>query len=146
MNAGGPVPELADLVGDWRIARRIDDRRTGQIVTGDGAARLSDAGGGRFAWCERLLLDWPGQAPLEARRRDLWQATPSGFDVAFGDGRPFHSVTLGHPICDAVHDCPPDFYRVRYDFSRWPMWRVTWRVVGPRKDYLMRSDYAAPAK
>jgi len=41
----------------------------------------------------------------------------------------------------AEHDCPPDHYRVRYDFRSWPRWQADWRVRGPRKDYTLGSAY-----
>ena len=64
----------------------------------------------------------------------IWRDGPGGIDVAFGDGRPFHRVGPGAQAV-AAHDCPPDDYRLRYDFGAWPLWSVRWRVTGPRKDY-----------
>ena len=40
-----------------------------------------------------------------------------------------------------AHDCPPDSYRVRYDFRAWPRWQAEWRVTGPRKDYGIVSRF-----
>jgi hypothetical protein len=62
--------------------------------------------------------------------------------VLFADGRPFHAFDPGAARPEAAHDCPPDLYRVRYDFSDWPDWQAAWEVRGPRKDYRMVSRYA----
>ena len=59
--------------------------------------------------------------------------------VDYADGRPFHEFDPARPR--AAHWCDPDDYRVRYDFTRWPLWRAEWEVRGPRKDYLMMTDY-----
>jgi hypothetical protein len=78
-----------------------------------------------------VLLD--GRA-FEAARDTLWQDEGEAIAVLFPDGRPFHRIAQGD-IVIAHHDCPPDDYRLRYDFRRWPLWSVRWRVRGPRKDY-----------
>ena len=80
---------------------------------------------------------------MEARRVYLWRdAEPGAVAVTFDDGRPFHQFDLTGG--EARHACPPDTYRVRYDFSEWPVWTARWRVTGPRKDYLMTSRYRRP--
>ena len=133
---------LEALEGRWRLSRVIRNadgsEATLEGVTvfrreGDGAR----AGGGGLA-------DASGRgAPLRATRRYLWAAgRRRGLEVRFEDGRPFHTVPLGVARPEAAHDCAPDVYRVAYDFADWPRWRAVWRVTGPRKDYVMTSDYA----
>ncbi|MCE8467683.1 DUF6314 family protein, partial [Rhodovulum sulfidophilum] len=56
------------------------------------------------------------------------------------DGRFFHLIAPGARP-EARHDCAPDLYRVRYDFSAWPCWSSFWEVRGPRKNYAMESSY-----
>ena len=52
-----------------------------------------------------------------AERTYLWSApTPGQIALQFADQREFHSFALG-PNPAAVHDCPPDTYRVAYDFT-----------------------------
>jgi hypothetical protein len=65
--------------------------------------------------------------------------------VLFADGRFFHRFDAEDPAPAAAHDCPPDLYRVRYDFRPWPRWQAEWRVTGPRKDYAMVSRYRPAA-
>ena len=125
---------LADLIGRWRLLRTIahDDGLQGRAegeavwrVEGDGAVQE-----------ETGLLHLPGVAPMRFDRRYHWSDT---LDVRFPDGRPFHRVPPDGGT--AEHWCDPDRYAVRYDFARFPDWRATWRVDGPRKGYLMVTDY-----
>jgi hypothetical protein len=59
--------------------------------------------------------------------------------VFFEDGRPFHRIGPGR-LRDR-HDCPPDTYDVTYVFSENGAFSTTWRVIGPRKDLMIRSHY-----
>jgi len=135
------MPELEDFTGAWRLSRVIEDARAGQIVHLEGRALFTPDEAGLV--CEESgKLQLPGQAPLQATRRFLWRRAEGGIAVHFEDGRFFHLIGPGlNP--EAMHDCPPDLYRVAYDFSRWPDWSTRWRVEGPRKDYAMRSTYSA---
>jgi len=132
-------PQLPDFAGRWRIGRRIEDRAGGNAARFDGQGVFTPDGGG-LDYAETGILHSGGRR-LTATRSDLWRPDPGGIAVLFADGRPFHVIGPG-PVPDAVHDCPPDLYRVRYDFSVWPVWTATWQVTGPRKDYILRSRYA----
>ena len=83
------------------------------------------------------VLEQGGQR-FAARRETLWRAGPEGIAVAFPDGTPFHRIEAG----PAIHDCPPDTYRLAYDWSGRGFWSVRWRVTGPRKDYRAITRYA----
>ncbi len=127
---------LASFQGRWTLTRHIDDRRAGVPATLHGMAEfVPDGTGLTLTETGRLR---PGEGPsFEARRSYLWR---EGITVLFDDGRPFHTFDPSAP--EAVHDCPPDTYRVLYDFTAWPLWTATWHVTGPRKDYTMVSTYA----
>ncbi len=133
------MPDLEDFQGAWRIDRRIEDARAGTIAHFDGTACFNADGAG-------LILDESGtlslteQRPILASRRYLWQAGPDGIAVHFADGRFFHDIGRGIAP-KARHDCPPDIYEVIYDFAMWPEWHATWRVRGPRKNYVIHSRY-----
>jgi hypothetical protein len=129
---------LAAFAGRWRVAREIADARgpDGQFA---GAAVFAPAPGG-LAYHETGTLTLGGQR-FEAARRYLWtEPAPGELLVLFPDGRPFHALTLA-PRATAAHDCPPDDYRLAFDFTGWPVWQVTHRVTGPRKDYRMHTVY-----
>nr|WP_216366835.1 DUF6314 family protein [Halovulum dunhuangense] len=126
-----------DFAGDWRLSRRIDDRRAGTAATFEGRAVFAPDGDG-LAYVETGTLHLPGQPPLEGSRRYQWRP---GIHVHFEDGRFFHAIPPQDLRPEASHDCAPDLYHVSYDFSDWPVWRAEWRVQGPRKDYTLVSDY-----
>ena len=124
---------LTDLIGRWRLVRTIthDD---GLVGRAEGEAAWRETGEGAVQE-ESGLLHLPGVVPLKFERSYHWR----GLEVSFPDGRPFHAVPADGGV--AEHWCDPDRYAVRYDFSRFPDWRASWRVDGPRKGYLMVTDY-----
>ncbi len=139
------MPALSDFAGTWQLTRRILDRRAGVEGHFAGTASLLRDGAG-LAYAETGLLTLGSAPPLTAERRYRWAEEAGGrIAVAFADGRPFHSFApdagtpAGTPT--ATHHCPPDDYRVSYDFTRWPDWTAQWEVQGPRKDYRMESRY-----
>ncbi|MFC6687923.1 DUF6314 family protein [Jhaorihella thermophila] len=140
------VPEgIEDFAGHWRIKRRIDDLRAGQVIRGQGTATFVAVGARRLTCDEALTLELTGQKPLQGQRRYLWEGDEGAINVLFDDGRFFHRIALGALRSEDLHDCPPDLYAGDYDFSNWPLWRARWRVRGPRKDYVMVTDYRRAA-
>lgn len=139
-NAEGPRA-LSDFAGRWTVERRIADARAGTTHRLSGLVEFVPDERG-LSVEERGLLRIGDAKPLETLRRYHWRfGGPGRIAVHFDDGRPFHSFTLA-TRAEAGHDCPPDRYRVAYDFSRWPRWRAVWTVTGPRKEYVSTSDYA----
>ena len=135
--------ELSAFAGNWRIERTVEDFRAGRTGRLTGAARFDPLPDG-LAYLETGTLSFPGTAPMQASRRYLWRDGGAGtIDVFFDDGRFFHRFDAEAPAPAATHDCPPDHYRVRYDFRLWPRWEAEWRVTGPRKDYAMVTSYTA---
>jgi hypothetical protein len=140
--AGGMtgLASLAALEGRWHLARRIVNA-DGSEAALEGTTVFRRAGL-RLIQEEEGWLRLPGGgAALRATRRYLWTVDKARLDVFFEDNRPFHSVPLGVDRPEAAHFCDPDRYAVAYDFTGWPLWRSVWRVEGPRKDYVMTSDY-----
>ena len=87
-----------------------------------------------------LTPDGKGAA-MKATRRYIWSVDGGRVDVAFGDMRPFHSVLLGVASHETTYLCPPDRYGVSYDFKSFPVWSTEWRVDGPRKAYVMTTEF-----
>jgi hypothetical protein len=131
---------LTDFLGRWRLDRTIEtfDESPSGVLSGEAVLRdLMDHV--IYEETGRLTLDF-GQN-LETERRYQWLQGKAGrIDVKFADGRCFHTISLTRDG-EATHDCPPDLYKVRYDFGAWPYWSSEWRVTGPRKDYRMLSHY-----
>jgi len=137
---------LEAFAGDWEVERDIEDMRDGRTGRFTGRARFAPVPAG-LAYHEAGRLRLGDGPEMTATRDYLWRDGGAGaIEVLFGDGRLFHRFLPDAPDPGAEHACPPDSYRVRYDFSRWPRWRAEWRVSGPRKDYAMLSRFhrAAP--
>ena len=141
-----PMPEdtptartLADFEGRWQLRRRIRDFGPGPDGTFVGEARLTPGGPGlRYEETGLLTL---GGARVEGRQSYLWHQAGEEISVSFPDGRFFHRIGPG-PAPGALHLCDPDTYRGAYDFRDWPVWTLTWRVTGPRKDYESVTTYS----
>ncbi|MEM9795281.1 MAG: DUF6314 family protein [Pseudomonadota bacterium] len=132
-----PAERLAALAGRWRVLRVLR-HADGSTVRFEGTADwVPDGTLLRSVEQGRLVQD---DRAFDAKRVTLWRAGPDGIDVLFEDGRPFHRIGKGaRPR--AEHDCPPDTYRLGYDFTTWPRWSVRWTVHGPRKSYRALTRY-----
>ncbi|RME14657.1 MAG: trigger factor [Alphaproteobacteria bacterium] len=134
------MPHLFEFEGRWRIARRIEDHWMGRTGLFEGVARFHPDGAG-LVLDEVGELRLPQEVPMVARRRYLWREEGDALAVLYEDGSPFHRIAHGAPVVQAWHGCDPDDYEVTYNFTRWPAWRMVWRVRGPRKDYTSISDF-----
>ena len=133
---------LQAFAGTWEVERNIEDVRAGRTGHFAGRARFTPAAAG-LAYNEVGTLTLEGAAPMQASRRYCWRDGGAGtIEVWFEDGRFFHRFCADEPEPAAAHDCPPDHYRVRYDFARWPRWQAEWHVRGPRKDYGILSRFS----
>ena len=130
---------LMDFEGTWAIDRVIEDRLggSGRFV---GQARFAPDGAG-LRYHEDGVLTLGTGASMRAERSYVWRQDGPRSVVTFDDHRPFHSFDpMGSGAGDR-HHCDPDIYDVIYDFDAWPKWSSVWTVIGPRKDYVMRSDF-----
>lgn len=134
------MPQLSDFTGKWSVSRQVHDTLSGGVTQFHGMAEfaLQDAG---LHYSESGQIVVPGRAPMKAERRYFWEQDGDDIHVAFDDGRPFHSFSCLTNMVEAAHWCPPDQYDVSYDFRDWPRWSSTWRVKGPRKDYVMVTQF-----
>jgi hypothetical protein len=128
-----------DFVGHWRIERKIQDGLAGQNAVFIGTASISITDED-WVYAETGTLKLSGTRPMTAERRYIWRPDATGIDIFFSDNRFFHRLELAQPQ-QSKHWCDPDQYNVTYDLTHWPNWQATWRVVGPRKDYVMKSEY-----
>ena len=62
--------------------------------------------------------------------------------MRFADGRPFHDLDLTSGRHVADHPCSADLYRGEFTVRDADHWRTVWRVGGPAKDLVLRTDYA----
>ena len=129
---------LEELEGRWQVSRVIADARAGLEGRFEGEAVWTpDADG--LVQEERGVLRYGEAAPMQATRRYLWREAAGALNVFFEDGRAFHTVpTTGE---EALHDCPPDSYRVRYTFENAMQFSTRWHVAGPRKDVVLTTEF-----
>jgi hypothetical protein len=129
----GPLEPEA-LVGAWRLARTIEDRRLQEDSTLAGVLQLTAEQPGRIRWQERGTWHRP-DGDVEVSR-GLWlELTDHGWWVRFEDGGDFHPWSPGEPV---VHLCAPDTYRGQVRGTP-ECWSVVWEVDGPAKDYTMTT-------
>ncbi|WP_224815210.1 DUF6314 family protein [Hasllibacter sp. MH4015] len=129
---------LSDLEGRWRVNRVIEDERAGLTGRFEGVSVWTPERDGLLQ-SEDGILTYGGAAPMKATRRYHWAEIDGALHVFFDDGRPFHVVPQDG--AEAVHDCPPDIYRVTYRF-RGAGFDTCWRVTGPRKNMVLTSTFA----
>ncbi|MBB4716412.1 hypothetical protein BJ965_006294 [Streptomyces luteogriseus] len=140
-----PVPDvLAYLAGRWRVSRSVRDLAGGAEGEFTGVTEFRGDGEepGGLLHHESGTFVWQGVArPAERTLRFL--PGPGGTaDVRFADGRPFHDLDLRSGRHVADHPCSADLYRGEFTVRDADHWRTVWRVGGPAKDLVLRTDYA----
>ena len=116
--------EPGGLIGEWRLQRRVADRRLSSYGWVDGFLTIEEYGDG-LAWREHGTLTIAGRSHAFTRAyriEDGW--------VLFDDGRPFHPWTPGQHV---THLCGEDTYRGLIDVTADRI-RTLWDVRGPAKD------------
>ena len=130
----------ADFEGSWQISRQITDFRIVESGTLEGEVTFTPHAQG-LLYTERGTLRFAGGAPMAAERSYIWSFTDTDVFVAYADGAPFHSFPMTGGPEATPHLCGEDMYRGTYSFVRFPDWKVTWSVKGPRKDYRSVTTY-----
>ncbi|MEO7054717.1 MAG: DUF6314 family protein [Rhizomicrobium sp.] len=129
------------LSGQWRIARRIDDRRLGIVGRLTGRVTFTPSPGG-------LIQDEDGDLAFGAyrgparRRYQLVMDHSSAGEIRHADGSLFHALDLTSGRAEILHRCGDDMYRGRYRVLRDDRFAVTWHVTGPRKNYRLSTIHA----
>ncbi len=136
----GVLDLMVFLRGVWRLTRILEDRRAGQRGRLDGRAVFAPAGAG-LVYREHGVLRLGGfTGPAERVYRYRFPG-PGRAEVAFEDGRPFHDLDLSHGRWSVVHRCRDDLYRGSFEVEGRDRWTAVWRVLGPRKDQVLRGRY-----
>ena len=117
------------LLGDWRLTRRLADRRTGLSGVVRGQLTLRSEAGGHISWVEQGTLLWNGSRLPVSRSYRLLRAE-EGWWLYFPDGRSFHAWTPGQWV---HHPCREDSYRGLITITGPDRWRTIWEVDGPDK-------------
>ena len=128
----------AFLTGTWRIARTVEDARSGQDGGFEGTAVFAPLPDGGLLLTESGTMRLGGYSgPAEQTYRYAFPEGPGRAQVFRHDGMPFHELDLTTGSADAVHLCGADLYRGSFRVERHDEWVVEWSVNGPRKDYHM---------
>ncbi|MFS4439020.1 DUF6314 family protein [Paracoccaceae bacterium GXU_MW_L88] len=122
--------------GSWHLAREVS---TGARFEGEAVITETPFGA---IYREDGMLAMDGQTPIRATRHLRWHREEDAIAVYFEDGRFFHRFNPDADAPEARHLCDPDIYDVVYCFAKWPSWKSTWTVQGPRKSYTMISRYS----
>lgn len=131
-----------DFLGTWRLNRQISDRYAGHAGRFRGLAQFSLLESDGLTYDETGSMQLGDGPQMTATRRYLWLFDTDGVAVHFSDGKAFYRFTPSGMGQGTDHPCGDDYYKVQYDFTRWPDWTATWTVTGPRKDYTSVSRYA----
>jgi Family of unknown function (DUF6314) len=119
-----------ELVGEWRLARRVHDRRLGVFGTMTGTLVLERAAAG-VRWREHGRFVFGAHA-YDSSRELLLQPDGGAWSVRFADGREFHPWQPGVMV---THPCRADVYRGIVDVdATGTRLRTLWDVTGPAKD------------
>ncbi|MFF7736892.1 DUF6314 family protein [Streptomyces sp. NPDC007984] len=140
-----PVPDaLAYLAGRWRVSRSVRDLASGAEgeFTGTTEFREDAEAPGGLLHHESGTFVWQGVARPAERTLTFLRGPGGTAQVLFADGRPFHDLDLTSGRHVADHPCSADLYRGEFTVHDPGHWRTVWRVAGPAKDLVLRTDYA----
>ncbi|ODT84127.1 MAG: hypothetical protein ABS76_01075 [Pelagibacterium sp. SCN 64-44] len=136
---------IAALTGEWRIARSV----SGQAAM-TGLATFTPARGGDLHYREHGQMVLAGGQSYDFTRSYFYRFGAGWMEVLFDEMPPrlFHRVELTRDGASIVgegwHNCQPDTYASRYRFDLPDAFSIAHRVDGPRKSYLIASEFVRP--
>jgi hypothetical protein len=130
-------------VRNWRLQRAIIDHNSGTVSNYSAEAELCRTESG-FLYEESGELEHNNQI-FEMKRQYLYlKGGPHPLEqirVCFADGRPFYTIDCGKlPDLRFHHLCDPDSYSGEMKIGS-SVWQTYWKVVGPKKDLEIQSNY-----
>ncbi|MCS5485939.1 DUF6314 family protein [Curtobacterium flaccumfaciens pv. beticola] len=124
-----------DLLGDWDLARTVDDRAAGVRGTVTGRTTLTLTGPDAVRWDESGVMRFGGRETPVSRTLLVRRGADAHWTVHFADGRVFHDWVWGAVV---EHACAPDDYTGVLGGVA-DRWTVRWEARGPAKDYRLDS-------
>jgi len=128
------------LAGRWHLQRKTVDKAAGQTFHLDGICTFETDGEALLQRETGVLVLGNGQS-FPAEQKYIWWFNIKQISLEFSDKRPFLTLAPPFTLCDSMHLCGEDTYVAQFDFRGRAHWSSTWHVTGPRKDYVMSSDY-----
>ncbi len=126
--------------GGWKFFRKISDHKTGIEATVNGTVVFS---GNRqiLNYAEIGSMEYGGYKG-QARQNYLYQFTsPATARVLFKTNRLFHELDLSTGQSEVGHLCQQDRYDGHYRLRDAANWSLDWKIVGPRKNCFISTDY-----
>jgi hypothetical protein len=147
--AGAAAPPLPDLLsylrGEWQVARRLTDHRSGTSgefagtasfhALGSTASFRAPDGTAGLAYREGGELRFGDHVGPASRELIYLAAEEGGLDVRFSDGREFYRLELSGGRWTAGHPCGADHYQVTGELLGPDRYAERWQVTGPAKNY-----------
>ncbi len=138
--SGPPLPDLLSyLRGDWQVARRLTDHRSGTAGEFTGTASFRALGRAGLAYREEGELRFGGHLGPASRDLIYLAAADGALDVRFGDGRAFYRLEASGGRWTAGHPCGLDHYQVTGELLGAGRYAEHWQVTGPAKNYEIDS-------
>ena len=132
--------------GTWKVSRTLNAK---PFLEGDAVFRPVP-GTDLVHYREEGSVHHPNGFSGSAFREYYFAMHPGGFRIFFDrEGRKeFNTVTL-KPVGGCIqgngtHECGRDIYRSQYLFEDGKSWQWINRVKGPKKDYVLHSEFRRP--
>ncbi|KGI81433.1 hypothetical protein IL38_10810 [Actinopolyspora erythraea] len=143
MSGSGRYPVLdleAFLVGSWSLRRAILSTEYERLGEFTGTAWFTPSGG-VLTYQEQGTLRFGGYQGTAFRRLRYHVTAPGRAEVYFDYGDFFHDLDLREGRCETNHPCRDDLYRGEFDVLDVDTWWQCWRVSGPTKNHLLRTEF-----
>jgi hypothetical protein len=125
------------LEGIWSFTRLI--RGHGKM---DGTGTFIRKDASTLLYSETGQLKLEDGPVFESYRNYIYELKDKKITVLFEDGRFFHELDFDTDVdARGVHECGLDLYRAAYRFRDAHNFRLEWAVIGPKKDYTIRTDF-----
>ncbi len=131
------------LPGSWTQTRNIVP---GGRYEGTAIFTRTDQDTLYYTECGIVTLD-TGHIIDKAQRSYIFKCVGDQISVLFDEKTPrlFHELTLDDAgKATAIHECSDDIYNSSYHFIEPGRFTITHTVTGPRKNYVMTTQYSRP--
>ncbi len=132
---------MTEFTGSWRLRRLVWDGRGDRFLRGEGTASFTRLTTTDWRLREDLFFDG-----RDGYRETIWSAEKARLSIRFADGLPLVDLVSSGLPSESWHLCGEDRYCARLIHWSGTSILLGWRVLGPRKDYVMLTRYARDGK
>ena len=129
--------------GAWRASRKLN----GEPFFSGNATFTAAGNNDLILYREEGFADHPGGFSALAFREYYFAISPGAFRIYFDQEQRslFNSVQLfsrdGCYVGSGLHYCGQDTYESEYSFHNKDLWVWNHKVSGPKKEYLLETEY-----